>query len=716
MNPAVTLTRADDVALIRIDNPPVNALSPDVIDGLGAALEAAGRDAAVRAIVVIGAGRTFIAGADIKGLEGMAWGSDSGAPEIHDLLQRIEDFPKPVVMAMHGTALGGGLEVAMAGHYRVAVPDGQMGQPEVNLGIIPGAEGTQRLPRLVGLEKAIEMCVSGKPIKAKDALNAGLIDRVIDGDLATGAMAFAREMAARGSSHPRTRERHDRLPAAETVPAMLAAGEEMARKTRRHMEAPLAVVDALEAAATLPFAEGCVRERQIFFQCSRSEQCKALIHAFFADRGVSRVPGVSKDTPATTVTTVGIVGAGTMGGGIAMACANAGIHVRLTDAAAAGLDAGMATIRKNYDVSVKRGRFTLESVEQRLSLIQPQIGYDGFSEVDLIIEAVFENLALKKQIAAALDRVAKPGCVIATNTSTLDIDEIASATSRPSQVLGLHFFSPANVMRLVEIVRGKATSPETLATAMALAKRLGKVGVVVGNCAGFVGNRMMFPYMYEAQFLVEEGATPEQVDRALTDFGMAMGMFAVDDMAGLDVAWRVRQELGQFSAPGVRKPLVADTLCEMGRFGQKTGKGWYTYGDDRKPVPDPEVLALIEQAATRAGIQRRTFTSDEIIERTIYALINEGARVLDEGFASRAADIDVIYVNGYGFPAWRGGPMFYADRIGLAKIYERVSAFHREHGERWAPAPLLERLAKEGMTFRELDKSRAIQEPAAARA
>ncbi|HLG55323.1 MAG TPA: 3-hydroxyacyl-CoA dehydrogenase NAD-binding domain-containing protein [Vicinamibacterales bacterium] len=716
MNPAVTLTRADDVALIRIDNPPVNALSPDVIDGLGAALEAAGRDAAVRAIVVIGAGRTFIAGADIKGLEGMAWGSDSGAPEMHDLLQRIEDFPKPVVMAMHGTALGGGLEVAMAGHYRVAVPDGQMGQPEVNLGIIPGAEGTQRLPRLVGLEKAIEMCVSGKPIKAKDALSAGLIDRVIDGDLATGATAFAREMAARGSSHPRTRERRDTLPAAEAVPALLAAGKEMARKTRRHMEAPLAVVDALEAAATLPFAEGCAREREIFFQCSRSEQCKALIHAFFADRGVARVPGVSKDTPAATVTRVGIVGAGTMGGGIAMACANAGIHVRLTDAAAAGLDQGMATIRKNYDVSVKRGRFTPESVEQRLSLIQPQVGYDGFGEVDLIIEAVFENLALKKQIAAALDRVAKPGCVIATNTSTLDIDEIASATSRPSQVLGLHFFSPANVMRLVEIVRGKATSPETLATAMALAKRLGKVGVVVGNCAGFVGNRMMFPYMYEAQFLVEEGATPEQVDRALTDFGMAMGMFAVDDMAGLDVAWRVRQELGQFSAPGVRKPLVADTLCEMGRFGQKTGKGWYTYGDDRKPVPDPEVLALIEQAATRAGIKRRTFTSAEIIERTIYALINEGARVLDEGFVSRAADIDVIYVNGYGFPAWRGGPMFYADRVGLARLYERVSAFHREHGERWAPAPLLERLAKEGMTFRELDKSRAIQEPAAARA
>ena len=714
MNPAVSISNTDGVALIRIDNPPVNALSQDVIDGLSAAVDAVARDASVRALVVMGAGRTFPAGADIKGLENIAWGGDSGAPELHDLLQRIEDLPTPVVMAMHGSALGGGLEVAMAGHYRVASADGHMGLPEANLGIVPGAEGTQRLPRLVGLEKAIEMCVSGKPIKARDGLAAGLVDRIIDGDLATGAMAFAREMASR-TSHPKTRERTDRLPPAAAVPAMIAAGKELARKTRRHMEAPVKVVDALEAAVTLPFAEGCVRERQIALECMASEQAKALIHAFFAERGVSRVPGVSKDTPAAPVATVGIVGAGTMGGGIAMACVNAGIRVRITDATSAGLDAGMATIRKNYDVSVKRGRFTPEVVEQRIASIQPQIGYDGFGEVDLIIEAVFENLALKKEIAAALDRVAKPSCVIATNTSTLDIDVIAAATSRPGSVVGLHFFSPANVMRLVEIVRGQATSPETLATAMAVAKRLGKVGVVVGNCEGFVGNRMMFPYMYEAQFLVEDGATPEQVDRALTDFGMAMGIFAVDDMAGLDVAWRVRQELKQFSQPGDRKPLVADTLCEMGRFGQKTGKGWYVYGDDRKAAADPEVLALIERAASAAGIRRRPITSEEIIERTIYALINEGARVLDEGFASRAADIDVVYTNGYGFPAWRGGPMFYADRVGLATIYERVSAFHRELGQRWAPAPLLARLAREGSTFKAFDKSRASEFPPARR-
>jgi 3-hydroxyacyl-CoA dehydrogenase len=707
MNQSVTFDIDQRIALIRIDNPPVNALSPDVIDGLDAALDSACRDDGVDAIVVMGAGRTFIAGADIKGLEQLAWGSDAGAPEMHELLQKLEDAPKPVIMAMHGTALGGGLEVAMAGHYRVAVPDALMGQPEVNLGIIPGAEGTQRLPRLVGLEKAIEMCVSGRPVKAADALNAGLIDRIIEGDLAAGASAFAREVAARRGSHPKTRDRQDRLPPPGAEAGMLAAGRELARKTRRQLEAPVAVIDALEAAATLPFAEGCARERAIFFELAKSEQAKALIHAFFAERGVSKVPGVAKDSAARAVNRVGIVGAGTMGGGIAMACANAGIGVRITDAAEAPLDAGIAMIRKNYDISVKRGRFTPEMVEERMSRIVARGGYDGFDQVDLVIEAVFENLALKKEIAAALDKVVEPGGIIATNTSTLDIDEIAAATARPSQVVGLHFFSPANVMRLVEIVRGAKTSPETLATAQAFAKRLGKVGVVVGNCRGFVGNRMMFPYMYEAQFLVEEGATPQQVDEALTAFGMAMGIFAVDDMAGLDVAWRVRQELDQFSEPGARKPLVADRLCEMGRFGQKTGKGWYTYGDDRKPRPDPEVLSLIEQLAAAHGIRRRAFTNEEIIERTIYALVNEGARVLDEGYALRAADIDVIYITGYGFPAWRGGPMFYADRVGLKKIYDRVSTFHRELGQRWDPAPLLERLAREGTTFKELDKRRA---------
>jgi 3-hydroxyacyl-CoA dehydrogenase len=707
MTQVVTLTLQDEVVVVRIDNPPVNALSEEVIAGLVGAIEGAGLNPSIRAIVILGAGRTFIAGADIKGLERLAWGDDSGAPEMHEVLQRIEDCPKPVVMAMHGTALGGGLEVAMAGHYRVALADAQMGQPEVNLGIIPGAEGTQRLPRLVGLEKAIELCVSGKPIKAPEALALGLIDRIVDGDLTAGALAFARDMVARGGPHPKTRAREDKLPKRESVPAMLAAGRELARRTRRHMEAPLAVVDAVGAAATHSFDEGCVRERGIFFDCVRSEQAKALIHVFFADRGVSRVPGVTKDTPPTPIATIGIVGAGTMGGGIAMACANAGIDVILTDTEDTALEAGMTRVRQNYDTSIKRGRFTPEAVAQRLARIRTQVGHQGFDAVDLVIEAAFENLALKKQIFATLDTAARRDAILATNTSTLSIDEIASVTSRPGQVVGLHFFSPANVMRLVEIVRGAATTPETIATALALAKRLGKIGVVVGNGPGFVGNRMMFPYMYEAQFLVEEGATPDQVDRALTGFGMAMGIFAVDDMAGLDVAWRVRQELRQFANHGARKPLVADKLCEMGRFGQKTGGGWYRYGDDRKPLPDPDVLALIERVAAEAGIPRRTFTDEEILERTIYALINEGARVLDEGFALRAADIDVVYVNGYGFPAWRGGPMFYADRVGLKHIYDRISAFHRELGDRWTPAPLLERLAREGGTFLELDARKA---------
>ena len=709
MSDVVTSAIHEGIAVITINNPPVNALSPEVIDGLTVSIAAAQSDPAVNGIVVVGAGRTFIAGADIKGLDAMAWGAGEGAPDMHDALTLIEDGPKPVVMALHGTALGGGLEVAMAGHYRVAVPGAAMGQPEVNLGIIPGAEGTQRLPRLVGVEKAIEMCVTGKPIKASEALQLGLIDHIVDGDLAAGAVRFAREIATRSGPHPKTRERTDKLPSLEALPPLIHAGKELARKTRRNQHAPLAVVDAIEAAVTLPYDQGRVRERGIFFDLVKGEQSKALIHVFFAERGVSKVPGIPKDAPVAAINTVAIIGAGTMGGGIAMACANAGLTVQITDTTAAALETGLGRIKSNYDTSVKRGRFTPEAVAERLGRIHTQVGYEGVAAADLVIEAVFENMALKKQVFAELDRVAKPGALLATNTSTLDIDQIASVTARAERVVGLHFFSPANIMRLLEIVRGAATSPETLATTLSFAKRLGKVGVVVGNAPGFVGNRMMFPYMYEAQFLVEDGATPEQVDRALTDFGMAMGIFAVDDMAGVDVAWRVRQELNQFSEPGARKPLVADKLCEMGRFGQKTGRGWYRYGDDRKPIPDPEVLSLIEETAKAAGIQRRSFTPEEIIERTIYALINEGARVLEEGVALRAADIDTVYVNGYGFPAYRGGPMFYADRVGLEKIQGRVSQFHRELGDRWAPAPLLARLAREGSTFRQFDAERARQ-------
>jgi 3-hydroxyacyl-CoA dehydrogenase len=693
------------VAVIVIDNPPVNALGPEVVDGLNAALDQVEADVSVRAVVVMGAGRTFVAGADIKELEQAAWGGGSGPPDIHGLLARIEDCARPVVMALHGTPLGGGLELAMAGHYRVVLEDTWMGQPEVNLGIIPGAEGTQRLPRLVGVEKAIEMCVSGKPIGAVEALAVGLVDRLIATDLRAGALVFARS-AAGTLGHPKTRGRRDKLGTAESNAPLFAAGRELAGKTRRHMLAPVKVIDAIEAAATLPFLEGVRREREIFFECLRSDQCKALVHAFFAERAVARVPDVPKGTPTATIGTVAIVGAGTMGSGIATACANAGLEVVVADVDRAAVDRGLGAIRRNYDSTVKRGRITREEADRRLGSIRDQVGYDGVAYADLVIEAVFENLALKKQVFSGIDAAAKPGCVLATNTSTLSIDEIASATRRPESVIGMHFFSPAHIMRLVEIVRGAKTGTTVLATALAFAKKLNKVGVAVRNGPGFVGNRMMFPYMYEAQFLVEDGATPEQVDRVLTEWGMAMGIFAVDDMGGLDVAWRVRQELHQFEEPGARKPLVSAALVRMNRLGQKTGMGWYRYGDDRKPIPDPDVIALIEQESQKAGIRRRAIGEDEIRERTIYALINEGARVLEDGIAARAADIDVIYLTGYGFPGYRGGPMFCADQIGLPAILERVKAFRRDLGPRWEPAPLLERLVRDRSSFREFDAAR----------
>jgi 3-hydroxyacyl-CoA dehydrogenase len=701
----VSATRHDDVALIEVDNPPVNALRWDVGEALVEAIAAAEADPAIGAIVLKGAGTTFVAGADIAMLEEAAWGNLSAACDFHDVLARIEDCAKPVVVAIHGAALGGGLELAMAGHFRVATPEAALGQPEVNLGIVPGAEGTQRLPRLVGVAKALEMCVTGKPVAARDALEAGLVDGVIEGDLVAEAIAFARETMAANLAIRRTRERSDKLGPAADNAQLFANARALAGRVRRGQIAPLKAVDAIEAAATLPFDEGCRRERELFFECVATEQAKALIHLFFAERAVSRVPGIPKEIASGRVRTVAVVGAGTMGSGIAIAAADAGLAVILKESRQDALDAGIASIQRSYESSIARGRVTAQAVADRLGRIRPTLAYDGFAEADVIIEAVFEGLELKKRIFAELDAVARPSALLATNTSTLDIDEIAAATSRPHDVLGLHFFSPAPVMRLLEIVEGRATSPEVLGRALAFGRQLRKIPVVVANCRGFVGNRMMFPYMYEAQFLVEEGATPEQVDRALTGFGMAMGIFAVDDMAGIDVAWRVRQELGHFSRTGRRRPLVADRLHALGRFGRKTGRGWYRYDEAGKAMPDPSVVELIHTTAAEAGIPRREFTDRDIVERCIYALVNEGARVVEDGAARRASDIDVIYANGYGFPAWRGGPMFYADRTGLAAIHERIVAFQREHGDRWTPAPLLSRLAAEGTTFRERDRA-----------
>ncbi|HEU4890735.1 MAG TPA: 3-hydroxyacyl-CoA dehydrogenase NAD-binding domain-containing protein [Vicinamibacterales bacterium] len=699
----VGTTVKDGVAVIAVDYPPVNALGPGVPAAISKAIEDAGRDPSVSAIVFMGAGKTFVAGADINTLDRAAWGDREAACDLHPLLATIEDCNKPVIMAIHGTALGGGLEIAMAGHFRVASPDALLGQPEVNLGIIPGAEGTQRLPRLVGVAKALDMCVTGKPLKAAEAHHAGLIDRVMEGDLTEGAVRFARTVGTTVRVR-KTRERDEHLGTPDENAPLFAAARELAGRTRRRQIAPLKAIEAIAAATTLPFDEGHRRERELFFECVESEQAKALIHVFFAERAVTKVRGLPKDLPSRPITRVAVIGAGTMGGGIATACANAGLTVTVKDTTQQALDAGFATIRRNYDASVKRGRLTTDAAAERMARITPMLGYDGVATADLVIEAVFENLELKSHIFRELDAVAKPGAVLATNTSTLDIDILAAATSRPQDVVGLHFFSPANIMRLLEVVRGGQTANDVLATALALAKRLGKVPVVVANCRGFVGNRMMFPYMYEAQFLVEEGATPEQVDRALADFGMAMGIFAVDDMAGIDVAWRVRQELGHFQEPGVRRPLVADKLCELGRYGQKTGRGWYRYDEQRKATPDPEVIDLIRRTATAAGIPQRTIDDREIVERCLYALVNEGARIVADGSAQRASDIDVIYANGYGFPSWRGGPMFYADRVGLAAVYERIRQFERDYGDRWTPAPLLADLAASGKTFREQDR------------
>jgi 3-hydroxyacyl-CoA dehydrogenase len=702
----VTTTFRDGVGIVAINNPPVNALSPGVPEGIRAAVEAFTQDANVQAIVLIGSGRTFIAGADIKEFGKIVAGEQRDVSPIRAMLAALESCPKPVVAAIHGTALGGGLETAMACHYRVAVPSAQVGQPEVKLGLIPGAGGTQRLPRLAGVAKASDMCAFGQPVTAGEALQCGIIDRIVDGDLLTGAIAFAQEIAAAGQPPRRTCELNDKLQGNADNAQALAAVREAVMKRSRGLIAPLKAIEAIEAAISLSFSKGIQRERELFEECLFTDQSKALIHVFFSERLVSKVPGVPKDTPLIPIRRAAVVGAGTMGGGIAMAYATAGIPVLLKEVSQQALDRGMATITKNYAATVKKGRLSRAQMDERLARIQPTLTYDRFSEADIVVEAVFEGMELKKHVFAELDRVARPDAILASNTSTLDIDRIASATSRPQQVIGHHFFSPANVMRLLEIVRGKHSSASVIATSLALAKTLGKVGVLVGNCRGFVGNRMFGAYQREAQFLLEEGARVEQVDAALTDFGMAMGPLAVGDLAGLDVSWRIRKEYKHLLQPGMRQALAADRLCEMGRYGQKTGAGWYKYPDgSRSPVPDPAVEELIVQCAAEAGIRRRTISADEIVERTIYALVNEGTTILAEGFALRASDIDIIYINGYGFPAHRGGPMWYADTVGLAKVYERICEFQRQHGDWWTPAPLLQELAEKGGTFAQHDQA-----------
>jgi 3-hydroxyacyl-CoA dehydrogenase len=702
MSDLVQLTKDNDIAIITVNNPPVNALSPGVPEGIQEAIEQIDKDPTVKAAVLIGGGKTFIAGADIAEFGKITSGKNQRGLSLVPILARMEDCTKPVVVAIHGQAFGGGLETAMAGHYRVAAPSAVVGQPEVNLGLIPGAAGTQRLPRLAGVAKALEMCTDGKPIKAKDALAAGIVDKLIEGDLLAGAVAFAREVA--GKPIPKTRERNEKLGTPEQNAPIFAAARDAARKKARGLMAPMAAIDAVEAATKLPFDQGVEFERKLFTECLFSDQSKALIHVFFGERQVAKIPDVPKDTPILPVNSAAVIGAGTMGGGIAMNFANAGIPVLLKETEQAALDRGMNTIRKNYENTMKKGKLTQQQMDDRLKLIKPTLTYDGFESVDMVIEAVFEGMALKKQIFADLDKICKKGAILASNTSTLSIDEIASATSRPEAVIGTHFFSPANVMRLLELVRGKATSKEVIATCMQLAKKLGKVGVLVGNCRGFVGNRMFGPYRREAQFMMEEGSTVEAIDKAMYDYGMAMGPLAVGDLAGLDVGWRIRKEFKHLEKSGERQPLSEDKLCEMGRYGQKTGAGWYKYDENRRAIVDPEVEANVRKWAAEAGIKQHEISNEEIVDRLLYALVNEGARILEEGFALRAVDIDIIYLTGYGFPAHRGGPMWYADTVGLKKVYERIQQFHKEHGEIWAPAPLLKRLAEQGKGFADFDK------------
>jgi 3-hydroxyacyl-CoA dehydrogenase len=706
MSELVSLSKEGDVGVITVNNPPVNALSPGVPDGIQACVAEVQQDASLRAAVLIGGGRTFIAGADIREFGKMTAGQKRPEAGLHPLLHALEDCTKPIVAAIHGTAFGGGLETAMACHYRVAAPAAKVGQPEVKLGLIPGAGGTQRLPRLAGVAKAAEMCAAGDPVAASEALKLGIVDKVIDGDLLQGAVAFAREMAARGAPR-KTRDLNDKLKdpqAAQALDAVRAA----VQKKARGLLAPLKAIEAVAATLKVGFDEGCKLEGKLFIECLHSDQSKALIHVFFGERTVAKIPGIGKETPIIPIKRAAVVGGGTMGRGIAMSYANAGIPVLLKETDQAALDRAIDAIKKIYASTMQKGRLTQQQMDERLARIEPTLTYDRFREADIVVEAVFEGMELKKQVFGELDRVTRHDAVLASNTSTLDIDAIASATSRPDHVIGHHFFSPANVMRLLEIVHGRKTSPSVIATSMALAKTLGKVGVLVGNCRGFVGNRMFATYQREAQFLLEEGATVEQVDKALVNFGMAMGPLAVGDLAGLDVSWRIRKEYKHLTPSGERQPLVADQLCEAGHYGQKTGSGWYRYGPDRSPTPDPEVQKLIEETAKKAGIARRAIGPQEIVERTVYALINEGAKILDEGFALRAVDIDIIYINGYGFPPYRGGPMWYGDTCGLKNVLAKIRELEKQHGNQWAPSPLLVKLVEQGKNFADFDREKGV--------
>jgi len=692
MGDVVELEKRGRIGLIQVDNPPVNALSQEVRQGLAQAIERVQSDPELAAAVIVCKGRTFIAGADIR-----EFGKPHAPPALPQVINAIEQSDKPMVAAIHGTAFGGGLEVALACHYRVAVASAKCGLPEVKLGLLPGAGGTQRLPRLTGVRAALDMITSGDPVTAGRAKELGLVDEVIAADLIEGALAFAQSVI--GKPVRRASQLDDKVVAARGELGLFDEYSAQLQKSRRGFEAPQLCVEAVRNAVTLPFAEGVKRERELFERLRASDQSKAQRHVFFAEREVAKIPDVPADTKTEDVKSVAILGAGTMGAGIAIACANAGLSVLLLDRERGFVDKGLASIEQTYTSLAKRGRMSQAQVAERIGQIRGTTEYADLAQVDLVIEAVFEEMEIKKQVFAELDRVCKRGAILATNTSTLDVNEIARATSRPEDVIGLHFFSPANIMRLLEIVRGAATRKEVVATSMKLAKTLDKLGVLVGVCHGFVGNRMLYQYRREALFLVEEGALPQQVDKALTDFGMAMGPLAVSDLAGLDIGWRIRKAQGK-PADERYSGTIPDRLCEAGHYGQKTGQGFYRYeAGSRAPKPYPELESLVMEVSRELGLERRKVADEEVVERCLFAMINEGCKILEEGIALRASDIDLVWLNGYGFPGYRGGPMFHGELVGLRRVYDTIRGWQAQHGKLWQPSALLERLAQSGQGF-----------------
>ena len=684
MSDFVTTRHQDQVLVVTIDNPPVNVLSPGVAEGIAAAVREAQADDSVQAIVVIGAGSTFVAGADIREFARIVAG-ERPMIVLGPLFNEIEASSKPVVMALHGNVLGGGLELAMAGHYRIAAPTTKLGQPEVKLGLIPGAGGTQRLPRLVGTEAALEMCVFGEPLSAVRALELGLIDSVAEGDLVQAACAFL------DASLPprRTRDQTANRVSQDQAQALAGRAKQEVSRRFRQQSAPLAAADAICAAASLPFEEGLALEARLFAECLYGEQSRALIHAFFGERTVARIPDLPADVRPLEIGLAGVLGAGTMGSGIAQCYASAGIPVLLKDSDPAALERGMAGLRAAFQSQVAKGRISGDEAAKRLARITPVADWDGLERCDLIVEAVFEDFELKKRVFAEMDAIAKPGAILASNTSTLDIDALARCTRRPGRVVGHHFFSPAPVMKLLEVVRGTATDDEVLATTMALARRLSKTAVVSRNAFGFIGNRMFGPYRSQAVASAEEGAAPWDVDQALVDFGMAMGPLAVGDLSGLDVFWRMRRMAMQAGIAHLDAETFEDRLVGQGRLGQKSGAGWYLYTDGRKMLPDPDVEAQLRLYAAEMAIPQRKLPPERIAERCLDALINEGARLVEEGVALRDVDVDIVYLLGYGFPAWRGGPMFYASRVGKKLIYERLLRRYEARGPFWKPSEWL---------------------------